>query len=259
MRFPPSARPLLALLCAALLPGAAFAADRCDNAQPRNLALDLRGVEAVVFEIGSDDLILEGGNGAPAVTGRACASNPADLAGLTLSQRREGNKLVVTAEHAKRFGLSLNGQRYMRLHANVPQNLRVQLKVGSGDASVRNVAALSADVNSGDIDIENVRGLTVASVGSGDIVLRDIGPLQIVSLGSGDLKARNVGGDVRIGTVGSGDVELDQVAGSVTLERIGSGDLEVAGVRGDLRVARIGSGSVKHRGVSGRVDVPKQD
>lgn len=250
---------LPALLCAALLPGAALAADRCDNPQPRTLSLDLKGVDTVVFEIGSDDLVLEGGSGAAAVTGRACASDAADLAGLTLSQRREGRKLVVVAAHAKRIGLGFSGHRYMQLHATVPQNLPVQLKVGSGDARVRNVAALSADVNSGDISVENVRGATFAAVGSGDIVVRDIGPLQILSLGSGDLKARNVGGDVKIGTVGSGDVELDQVAGSVTLERIGSGDLEVDGVRGDLRVARIGSGSVRHRNVAGRIDVPKDD
>lgn len=252
-------RPILALLCAALLPGAALAADRCDNAQPRNLSLDLKGVKAVVFDIGSDDLIVEGGSGAAAIVGRACASNAADLAGLTLSQRREGDKLVVTATHAKRLNLNFNGQYHMQLHASVPQDLRVQLKVGSGDATVKNVAALSADVNSGDIDIAGVRGLVVAAVGSGDVGVRDIGPLQIVSLGSGDLKARNVGGDVKIGSVGSGDVELDQVAGSVTVERIGSGDLEVADVRGDLRVARIGSGDVRHHGVAGKVDVPKDD
>lgn len=252
-------RPLSFLLCAALLPASAFAGDRCDNAQPRNLALDLKGAKVVVFEIGSDDLVVEGGNGAAAVTGRACASNAGDLSGLTVSQRREGDKLVVVAEHAKRLGLNFNGQYHLQLHASVPRDLRVQLKVGSGDAAVKDVAALSADVNSGDIQVANVRGLTVASVGSGDIGLRDIGPLQIVSLGSGDLKARNVGGDVKIGTVGSGDVELDQVAGSVTLERIGSGDLEVDGVRGDLRVARVGSGSVRHRGVAGKVDVPKDD
>ncbi|QWP75185.1 DUF2807 domain-containing protein [Lysobacter sp. K5869] len=247
------------LLCAALLSGTACAADRCENAQPRSLALDLKGVKAVVFDIGSDDLVIEGGTGAPGISGRACASNAADLPGLTLSQRREGDKLVVTAEHAKRLGLNFNGQYHMQLHANVPQDLRVQLKVGSGDATVKNVAALSADVNSGDIQISNVRGLTVAAVGSGDIGLRDIGPLQIVALGSGDLKARNVGGDVKVGTVGSGDVELDQVAGSVSVERIGSGDLEVGDVRGDLRVARVGSGSVRHRGVTGKVDVPNDD
>lgn len=250
-------RALSVLLCAFALPGAAFAADRCDNAQPRNLALDLKGVAAVVFEIGPDDLIVEGGRGATAVTGRACASSASDLDGLKLSQRREGDKLVVTAEHANRLRLNFNGQYHMKLRATVPQDLRVQLRVGSGDVAVKNVAALSADLNSGDIDVADVRGLTVVSVGSGDIDLRDIGPLQIVSLGSGDLKARNVGGDVKIGSVGSGDVELGQVAGSVTLERIGSGDLEVDGVRGDLRVGRVGSGSVHHRGVAGKVDVPK--
>ncbi|MGH8081251.1 MAG: DUF4097 family beta strand repeat-containing protein [Lysobacter sp.] len=251
----------LALLSTALmLPLAAQAYDRCDNSQPRNLQLNLAGVKAVVFEIGSDDLIVKGAAGAKgSVDGRACASNASDLAGLTLSQRREGDKLIVTAEHRDKINLKFNGYRYMKLNANVPDNLMVQLKVGSGDASVENVAALSAHVNSGDIKIDRVRGLVAASVGSGDIVLDNVGSLQLIRLGSGDLKGRAIAGDVKIGSVGSGDVELRQVGGSVDLERLGSGDLDVDGVRGNLHVARVGSGSVNHRGVAGRVDVPKHN
>ncbi|MEH6414041.1 GIN domain-containing protein [Pseudomonas sp. CGJS7] len=251
----------LALLSAALLlPLAAQAQDRCDNAQPRNLQLDLAGVKAVVFQIGSDDLDIKGAAGARGeVKGRACASNPADLAGLTLSQRRVGDKLFVTAEHRDKIGFNFNGQRHMQLHATVPENLLVQLEVGSGDASVENVAALSADVNSGDIKIGRVRGLVTASVGSGDIDMDQVGALQLIKLGSGDLKARGIARDAKIGSVGSGDVELRGVGGSVELERLGSGDLDVSDVRGNLRVARVGSGSVHHRGVAGRVDVPQDD
>lgn len=251
----------LALLSAALLlPLAAQADERCDHSQPRNLQLDLSGVKAVVFELGSDDLAIEGVAGAKArVEGRACSSDPAGLAGLSVTQRREGDKLVVTAEHKDKFRFNFNGYRYMKLRATVPDNVAVQLKVGSGDASVDNVAALSADVNSGDIGIKRVRGLVTASVGSGDIDLERIGSLYLIRLGSGDLKGRDIAQGVKIGSVGSGDVELSRVGGSVELERIGSGDLEVDNVRGDLRVARVGSGDVRHSGVGGRVDIPKND
>ncbi|MFD0323639.1 DUF4097 family beta strand repeat-containing protein [Lysobacter gummosus] len=252
--------PTALLSAAMLLPLAAQAADRCDNAQPRNLQLDLAGVKAVVFAIGSDDLTVKGAAGAKgAVEGQACASNAADLAGLTLTQQRVGDKLVVTAAHADKISLNFNGQRHMKLHATVPDNLMVQLKVGSGDASVENVSALSADVNSGDINISRVRGLVTAQVGSGDIDLDKIGSLQLLRLGSGDLKARGIARDVSIGSVGSGDVELNQVGGSVELKRLGSGDLNVSDVRGNLRVSSVGSGSVHHRGVAGRIDIPQED
>ncbi|MEI2455443.1 DUF4097 family beta strand repeat-containing protein [Lysobacter firmicutimachus] len=253
-------RLLPGLLALALLPLAAQAEPRCDHSQPRELKLDLAGVKAVVFESGSDDLHIVGSPGARAeVRGRACASDAADLAGLRLSQRRAGDKLIVRAERETQLNLAFNRYAYMQLHATVPDSTRVQLKTGSGDVDVDRVAALSIDVGSGDIKARRVRGLTVADVGSGDVDLEDIGALQVISLGSGDLLARGIGGDAKLGSVGSGDVALERVGGSVTLDRIGSGDLEVRDVRGDLRVRSIGSGDVKHAGVAGRVDLPKDD
>lgn len=253
-------RLLPALLALALLPPAAQADQRCEHSQPRELKLDLAGVKAVVFETGSDDLHIVGAPGARAeVRGKACASSAADLAGLRLSQRRAGDKLIVRAEHEPKLSLSFNRYAYLVLHASLPDSTRVQLKTGSGDVDVARVAALSVDVGSGDVKARQVRGLTVADVGSGDVELDDIGSLQVISLGSGDLLARGIGGDAKLGSIGSGDVALERVAGSVSLERIGSGDLEVRDVRGDLRVHSVGSGSVKHAGVAGRVDVPSDD
>lgn len=255
-----SASLLPALLALALLPLAAQAERRCEHSQPRELELDLAGVKAVVFETGSDDLHIVGAPGARAeVRGKACASSAADLAGLRLSQRRAGDKLIVRAEHEPHLSLSFNRYAYLQLHATVPEATRVQVKTGSGDVDVKQVAALSIDVGSGDVKARDVRGLTVADVGSGDVDLDRIGALQLISLGSGDLLARGIGGDAKLGSVGSGDIALERVAGSVTLDRIGSGDLEVRDVRGDLQVRSIGSGSVKHAGVAGRVDIPKDD
>lgn len=254
----PTLRTTLLLLAAtALLPLAAQAGERCEHSQPRNLQLDLAGIKAVVFEIGPDDLKLTGATGArAAISGHACASEAASLKDMTLTQQRVGDKLVVRAEH--HYGLGFNfGYRYMKLQASVPDNLLVQLKVGSGDAEVDNVAALSIDLGSGDVEARNVRGAVTADLGSGDIELERIGSLRVISVGSGDLKAGPIGGDARLGSIGSGDVELRQVGGSVELERLGSGDFSVEGARGDLTVRKVGSGSVHHSGVAGRVSVDK--
>lgn len=249
------------LLALALsLPFAAQAAERCEFSAPRNLQLDLTGVKAVVFDIGSDELSVTGAAGAKgAVSGRACATNAADLPGMTVTQKRVGDKLVVVAEHRSTINFGLNRYSYMKLQATVPDSMMVQLKVGSGDVDVDRVASLSVDVGSGDIKVSNVRGLAAADVGSGDIDFQDIGSLQVISLGSGDLTAKRIARDAKLGSIGSGDVELSDVGGSVELSRIGSGDLEVNGVRGDLRVHSIGSGSVSHNGVAGRVNLPQND
>lgn len=262
-----------------LLPLAAQADDaHCRHEQPRNLQLDLDGVKTIKFDIGASDLEVRA-SATPdnRIEGRACASDTDYFKKLVLRQEKTGDKLVVTAEQGSWFGL-FNGHAYMELRASVPDDVLVQLVVGSGDASIEDARAASADTGSGDVRVERIRGEFTAKVGSGDIDARDIGALHLLSvgsgdvtvgnvrgatrvgsIGSGDLEIRRTGGPVEIGSVGSGDVSLTDVGGGVTVDSIGSGDIEVDGARGDLVVRSAGSGDVNHRGVTGRVDVPRED
>lgn len=271
---------LLTLLL--LAPAVAFAATpECKHSQPRNLALDLAGVKAVVFDIGSNDFTIDASAGAKAALGgKACASSEKYLEQLKLTQHKAGEKLYVTARREGMTGGIFLGSNYayLKLAATLPDNVMVQLKVGSGDAVVTGAPMLSADVNSGDVEARHIRGLVAASVGSGDIILEDIGSLHVISVGSGDLSARKVRGPAKVGSVGSGDFELDGasgdveigsvgsgdakvtgVFGSVTVASVGSGDLEVNDIRGDLSVRSKSSGSVSHNRVDGRVDVPSDN
>jgi hypothetical protein len=270
---------LLALCALSLLSGGAAASDRrCAHSEARNLALDLSGVKTVRFVIGHNELRVDAAaNARPGVTGRACASGANLLGQLVLDQRREGDKLVVHARRDGNSGWLGNQYAYMALEAKVPQDVMVQLDVGSGDAWVTGASALSADVGSGDVEARNIRGLVTAKVGSGDIELRDIGSLHVLSIGSGDVDAYDVrgnvevgsigsgdftlkgaGGDVRIGSIGSGDADLERVSGNVAVGSIGSGDLDVADVTGNLTVRSKGSGSVNHSRVSGTIDLPRR-
>lgn len=271
---------LLTLLL--LAPAAAFAATpECKHSQPRNLVLDLAGVKAVVFDIGSNDFTIDASAGAKAALGgKACASSAKYLEQLKLTQHKAGEKLYVTARREGMTGGIFLGSNYayLKLAATLPDNVMVQLKVGSGDAVVTGAPMLSADVNSGDVEARHIRGLVAASVGSGDIILEDIGSLHVISVGSGDLSAKKVRGPAKVGSVGSGDFELDGasgdveigsvgsgdarvtgVSGSVTVASVGSGDLEVNDIRGDLSVRSKSSGSVSHNRVDGRVDVPSDN
>lgn len=257
--------PRRVLLCTILFaaPLLAHAGEQCRFQAPRSLDLDLHGVTEISVIANQHDVHVRGvdGNGG-AVRGRACASKQDSLDALQVTQRREGSRLVIEARTANKFTdwrLFGDNYAYLDIGVAIPKSLPVKLDVGSGDASVENVASLDAHVGSGDMDVRGVPGEVSASVGSGDAGFSDIGALAVGSVGSGDIEAKGVRGDARIDSIGSGDATLKQVGGSVDVGSIGSGDLDVNGVGRDLRVRSMGSGDISHHGVAGKVDIPRDD
>lgn len=263
-----------------LVPMAAMASDDCKHSAPRSLALDLAGAKTVRVETHQHDVRLRATpGGSHVLQGRACASQPEWLADLTLTQERQGDTLVVRARREREGGLSsLFGNHYARLDLSgtVPDDVQVQLVVGSGDGVLEGAAAASADVGSGDARLRGIRGPVTAKVGSGDIDVDGAGSLKVLSIGSGEVKARNVGGSVEVGSIGSGDFELDSARGEVKIGSIGSGDADLRNVSGAVRVdsigsgdldvrgaahlsvGSVGSGDVSHRDVRGTVDLPRK-
>ncbi len=263
-------------------------ADDCRFQAPRNAGLDLAGVHTLVIEVHQHQVRLQGihvtGSQALAghVRGRACASASGLLPNLQVTQRRDGDRLIVEAIDRTARGHTLvlfgSAYRYLDLNIEAPASLAVEMDVGSGDAAVIDVAALKATVGSGDLDVRGVQGHLEASVNSGELKVRDAGDAHVGSVGSGDLvidrvrgtvtvdrvgsgdlTARDVQGDLRIGHLGSGDASVQNIAGSVVVDSVGSGDLQVKDVRRDLRVAKLGSGAIEHTGVAGKVAVPAKD
>ncbi|HWX66204.1 MAG TPA: DUF4097 family beta strand repeat-containing protein [Rhodanobacter sp.] len=253
------------LFTAALLlsPFAAFATTPCKYEAPRNLQLDLAGVRAVQIEVHSQDLHLTGSDSAKGLTltGRACASDKAVLDGLQVTQRRQGDQLLLDIGGDNHFSLSLFGNSYANLDVTVqlPTNLPVTVSVGSGDATVSGLQQLQSNVGSGDLHVRQVSGKFATSVGSGDVDATDIGSLELGSVGSGDFKAEGIKGDARLGSIGSGDVVLRKVGGSVHADTLGSGDFTVSDVAGDFSLGAKGSGDVNHSGVKGKLSVPHDD
>lgn len=255
-------RRIIALLVL-LAPLAVYASDQCKYEAQRNLSADLAGVRSVQFEVNSYDLHVTGSSNARGLelTGRACASSQDALDGLTVTQHREGDRLVIGLGGDRHFSISLFGSSYTDLDVNVtlPANLPVNVDVGSGDAHVTGVAALESRVGSGDLHVQQIAGKFSTSVGSGDVDARDLGSVEVGSVGSGDFKARGIKGDARIGSIGSGDVDFIDVTGNVHADTIGSGDLTVENVGGDFHLGAKGSGDVNYHGVKGKVSVPRDD
>ena len=256
-------RTALALLL--LAPLSAFAATQCEHEAPRNMRLDLAGVHGVQIDVNSYDLHVNGAPGTKqlVLNGRACASDAAMLDKLQITQRREGDQLIIDlgGDRHWSFSIGLFGSSYANLEANVqlPPEMPVTVRVGSGDATVSGLQQLRSMVGSGDLHVSNIAGAFSTSVGSGDVGASDVGSLQAGSVGSGDLKANGVKGDAKVGSIGSGDLTLRNVGGSVHVDTLGSGDLGVHDVVGDFSLGAKGSGDVDHSGVKGKVSVPRDD
>lgn len=265
----------------ALAPVAALADDdSCSHSAPRQLELDMAGVKTIRVETHQFDIDLRAApGGRHAISGRACASRPEWLPDLTVTQERKGDTLVVRLRREQPAGMGSlfgNDRASLELSGTVPDDVLVQLVVGSGDGFLEGAARASVDVGSGDARVGGVRGAVTAKVGSGDIEVDGAGALKVLAIGSGDLEARDIAGDVDVGSIGSGDLEvtgvrgnlaigsigsgdarLKRIDGTVTVETIGSGDLELQGATA-LQVRSIGSGKARHRDV-GQVDLPARD
>ena len=264
-----------------LLPAFATATTPCRYSAERNFDVPAAGLATLAFELGSNDVVLEGVDGLAniEVRGHACASEADWLDSLTVDQQKSGDTLTITP----RAGHDLHGNwsgmtyAYVNLHVRAPAALLARMRGDSGDADVSHVAALDFETSSGDLLVHHVPGtlslelssgdvrgddlgiVDVRSVSSGDITLRDVhGSIEVARVGSGDLRFSNVG-SVRIGSVGSGDVSVSDAGGDVAVDSIGSGDVDVDGVAGAFHVGSKGSGDVRHRNVRGQVTVPRDD
>ncbi|MBB3225732.1 hypothetical protein FHW69_000322 [Luteibacter sp. Sphag1AF] len=248
----------LYLLTAMLLaPALSFAHEQCAAQADRNLDIDLAGAKSVRVVVNSHEIHLEG-TATPKiiVRGKACASDQDGLKGLTITQQREGDVIVVELkDETSHWGW---GSHYsdLKVDIKVPTNLPVDVKVGSGDANVRNVVSLQSSVGSGDLDVSHVSGSFSTNVGSGDVDAQDVGPVRVGSIGSGDFTVKTVRGDVSIDSIGSGDANVSSVTGNIKVGTIGSGDLHVNDATGSLTVDTLGSGDVDHHGVAGKVSIP---
>lgn len=247
-----------ALAVSGAAPLLAHAADEahCRFSEPRKLDLDLAGAKSVLFKVGSNTLKLKASAGAPgALSGRACAAKQDGLKDLTLTQQRQGDKLVVSLAEDRPLRLSFgDSYTYLDIAGTLPADVLVQLDVGSGDATLEGAGAASADVGSGDADLRDIAGPVTAKVGSGDLKLRGAGSLRLLEVASGDVEGERIGGPVEVGGVGSGDLSLRQT-GAVTVKSIGSGDVGLHGVSGNVQVGSIGSGSLVADDVRGDLTV----
>jgi len=252
--------------------------DSCEFSADRALVIDARGLAELDLLARAGDLEIRGDSKAStiSVSGRACASSEALLAGIQLSETRQGDTLsvgVLMPEVGSGWGSSAAS---LDLVVSLPLRMRLRLEDSSGDLSVEGVAAVTIDDSSGDITLRNIAGQVQIEDNSGDIDAREIdGDVTVSRDNSGDIRIENVQGQARVlrdssgairiadvrgdayvGEDGSGEIVFLRIGGSAEVGEDGSGGIRAEQVSGDFSVRADGSGGIEHRDIGGRVSIP---
>ena len=232
-------------------------ADECEFSAQRAAKLDAAGASRVEISARAGELVIEGAKGATqvAATGRACASNQKVLDDIRIEARREGDVLYVDVrmpDSEKVMSLGIDDlYATLDLRVSVPDNLAVVALDSSGEAEVRNVAALNMTDSSGELRIDGVRGDVAVRDSSGELWVRHVGGSLKLNDSSGDVDVDGVERDVVVEVDSSGNLDIGHVKGNVRIDQDSSGDIRIADVGGEVRIQTDGSGGVDVRRVGG--------
>jgi hypothetical protein len=232
----------------------------CDETAARRVSAPAAGVTRVVVIGRAGWLHISGRAGAREVvaTGTACASSKSLLGDIQLRSQQSGPELRIEAVVPEHSGFFFGGsEARLDFDVTLPDSIALDVRDGSGELRIENVADLKVDDGSGELTIRGVRGSAKVTDGSGAITVADVSGDVRIHDGSGSIEIERVGGNVVIDD-GSGGISVRSVQRSVTIEDDGSGSVDVADVRGDFTVESKGSGSVDYERIGGKVSVPRR-
>jgi len=269
------------LLLLALGPATALAwGDDCKFRADRAGGVDAKGIEKVVIRAGAGDMKVVGRSNAVRVEARgtACGGKQALVDATQISVRREGAIVYVETTLPQNNDGSWNWGKdeyaYIDIGIALPSNVPVEAIDSSGDTEVEDLASLTLQDSSGDLEIRRIAGAVDVGDSSGDLNLDEVGSARVRD-SSGDIEIENVRSDVDVVSDSSGDIHITQVGGSVRIEQDSSGGIRVEDVKGnvavdsdssgDIYAGRVGgeftvsedsSGDIDHDSVSGKVTIP---
>ena len=269
------------LLLLTLGPATALAwGDDCKFHAERAAGVDAKGIEKVVIRAGAGDLKVVGRTNAVRVEARgtACAGKQELLDGSQINVRREGNIVYVETALPQNddggWNWGKNEYAYIDIGIALPASVPVEAVDSSGDTVIEDLAALTIQDSSGDLEIHRIAGFADVADSSGDLDIDDAGSVrvrdssgdieigkvrgdaEITSDSSGDIHIAEVGANVHIGQDSSGGIRVEDVKGNVTVDSDSSGDIYAGHVGGDFTVTEDSSGDIDHDSVGGKVTIP---
>ena len=230
---------------------------------PRNADVSAAGASSVEIEAAAGILRVEGKSGISQVRvrGTAKSNRQSTLDDIKLIAERRGDVVFIKADMPEFRGSSVWQHDYqvaLDLVIEVPSNLRINARDGSGEAEFLNTGSLRLSDGSGEIVVRGARGDVRVNDGSGNITIDGVEGDVIVHDGSGNIRAKNVTGSFTVDDDGSGDISVSGVGGTMRVDNDGSGNIDVDRVAGDFVVAHDGSGTIRYDTVKGSVRIPER-
>ena len=270
------------LLLLALGPATALAwGDACEFRAERAGGIDAKGIEKVVIRAGAGDMKIVGRSNAVRVEARgtACAGKQELLDASQINVRREGNVVYVETALPQNndggWNWGKNDYAYIDVGIALPSSVPVEATDSSGDTNVEDLAALTMQDSSGDLEIHRIAGLADVTDSSGDLDVDDAGSVrvrdssgdveidkvrgevEITGDSSGDIHVAQVGANVHVLQDTSGGIRVEDVKGNVIVDSDSSGDIYAGHVGGDFTVSEDSSGDIDHDSVGGKVTIPE--
>lgn len=261
--------------------GSAFAGgmfDDCGYTASRRVGHPASGISRVVIHADAGSLKVDGSAGVSQIVaaGTACTSDEDFLAGMTLTMRRSGSDLHITADIPDKTVLFGFFSARLDFAVSLPAGMAVVIDDDSGWMKVSNVGTTTIDDDSGAIEVRGVRGDLTIHDDSGAIEIDGVSGNVSVEDDSGELIVRNVTGSVEIeddsggitvAQVGSlrireddsGSIHVQNVKRDVAIDDDGSGSIDVADIGGNFTVGHKSSGGIEYARVSGKVRIPERD
>ena len=258
--------------------GGIFGHDDCQYTAARRVTAPLSGVTKVVIHAESGSLKVEGASGVTQVVaaGTACTSDSDFLDRMTLTARRQGSELHISADIPEKSVVFGFFSARLDFEVTLPAAMPVVIDDDSGSIVVSNTGPTVIDDDSGSIEARNIRGTLTINDDSGSIEIDTVAGNVIIEDDSGEIVAKNVQGNVEIeddsGSItvarvsgslriredSSGSILVQNVRGDVLVDEDGSGGIDVADVGGRFTVSRKGSGGIDYARVSGKVSIPER-
>ncbi len=236
--------------------GGLFGQDDCQYTAARRVNAPLAGVTKVVVHAESGSLKVEGTNGLTqfVAAGTACTSERDFLDRMSLTTRRQGGELHITADIPEKSVVFGFFSARLDFSVSVPTGMPVVIDDDSGSIHVANTGATKIDDDSGSIEVRNISGGLVINDDSGSIDIDGVAGNVVIEDDSGEIIAKNIQGNIEIED-DSGSITVARVTGSLRIREDGSGSIAVQNVRGDVLVDNDGSGGVDVADVGGRFTV----
>lgn len=255
-----------------------FDGDECRHTAARRVAAPIAGVTKVVIHADAGSLKVDGTNGVSQIVadGTACTSDEDFLSRMTLTTRRQGSELHISADIPDKSVIFGFFQARLDFAVTLPLGMPVVIDDDSGWIKVANTGALTIDDDSGSIEAQNIRGAVSITDDSGSIVLDTIVGNVTIEDDSGEIVIKNVQGSVEIeddsGSItvakihgslhitedDSGSISAENIQGDVIIDDDGSGGIQVAHVGGRFHVGHKTSGGIDYERVNGRVTIPEK-